>query len=149
MNPEMECERARLAWMVALDGEAGPDAVDLPSDSRTHMASCTTCREWVRSLESMDARLRRVEYPDAARNLWGPVADRLRRPDRSSTVSYRLLTVGALMLCWRALQLLTDLPFPALHPLVPLACVIAAMWPIAADSLAIATFAPELEKEGI
>jgi hypothetical protein len=135
--------------MAALDGEAGPDAVDLPPDWRTHVASCASCREWVRDLESMGARLRRVEYPDPPRDLWGPVAGRLRQPDSQSTVPYRLLTVGALVLCWRALQLLIDLPLPALHPLVPLACVSAALWQIASDSLAIATCAPELGKEGI
>ena len=59
------------------------------------------------------------------------------------------IVVAAFMLGWRALQLLIDLPFPLLHPLVPLACALAALWVIARDPLAIETFAPELQKRGI
>jgi hypothetical protein len=36
-----------------------------------------------------------------------------------------------------------------LHPLVPLAAAVAALWQISGDPLAIETSAPELQKRGI
>ena len=64
-------------------------------------------------------------------------------------VTRRFRMIAASVLAWRAVQLLIDLPFPMLHPLVPLACALAALWVIARDPLAIETFAPELQKRGI
>jgi hypothetical protein len=37
---------------------------------------------------------------------------------------------------------------PVLHPLVPLAAAVAALWQISGDPLAIETAAPELQKRG-
>jgi hypothetical protein len=62
---------------------------------------------------------------------------------------HRLWLIGALVIAWRALQLMFDLPLPMLHPLVPLAAAVAALWQISGDPLAIETSAPELQKRGI
>src|SRR5262245_40266452 len=107
--------------MAALDGETMPDVVDPASALRAHVASCASCGRWLRDMESMSARLREVSYPDAPHDLWGAVQGRLGSPDTTLVVTHRLWLVGALVLGWRALQLLTDLPFPLLHFFVPLA----------------------------
>lgn len=58
----------------------------------------------------------------------------------------RLITVGCVLFVWRGLQLLVDLPIPALHPLVPFVVTVLALSFVARDSLAIETSAPELQK---
>ena len=97
----------------------------------------------------MNGRLQRVSYPDVQVDLWASVADRIHESDTSQTVTQRLWIIGAFVLGWRALQLVVDLPFPMLHPVVPLAGAIAALWLIAIDPLAIETVAPELQKRGV
>ena len=149
MNPGTDCERVRIQLMAALDGETAPDIADPPSEARQHLSSCAACSRWLKDLESMNSRFQRVSYPGAPVDLWARVADRIHESDTSPTVTQRLWIIGAFVLGWRALQLLTDLPFPMLHPLVPLAGAIAALWLIAADPLAIETVAPELEKRGV
>lgn len=97
----------------------------------------------------MNGRFQGVSYPAWQADLWARVEGRLRQSDTTLRVTRRLWIIGAVVLGWRALQLLIDLPFPMLHPLVPLASAIAALWLIARDPLAIETFAPELQKRGI
>ena len=149
MNPGTDCERVRLELMAALDGEAAPDIADPRSDAGQHLALCTSCSRWLKDLESMNGRLQRVAYPRVQADLWARVSDRIHESDTSGTVTQRLWMIGAFVLGWRALQLLIDLPFPVLHPLVPLAGAIAALWLIATDPLAIETLAPELQKRGV
>jgi hypothetical protein len=135
--------------MAERDGEPVPGAPDPRSDPRQHLASCSSCDQWVREFESMNSRFQGVSYPGAQRDLWAGVEARLRQADTSRAVMRRFWIIGAAVLAWRALQLLVDLPLPLLHPLVPLACALAALWVIARDPLAIETFAPELQKRGI
>jgi hypothetical protein len=97
----------------------------------------------------MTGRLERVAYPAAHLEVWGRIEGRLRQVNTGPTVTHRLWLIGVLVLGWRALQLLIDLPFPLLHPVVPLAGAVAALWLIACDPLAVETFAPELEKGGV
>ena len=149
MNPATDCERVRLELMAALDGEADPAAADPRTDARLHLASCPSCARWQRELESLNTRFQRVSYPTAPLDLWSTVEGRLGQSDTRLTVTHRLWLIGALVLGWRALQLLIDLPFPALHPIVPLAGAVAALWLVACDPLAIETFAPELQKRGL
>jgi hypothetical protein len=149
VNPARDCERVRLQLMTALDGEAVPADVDPRTDARHHLETCASCTEWLQELESLNIRFQRVAYPDAELDLWATVEGRLRPADTRLTGTRRLLIIGALVFAWRALQLLIDLPFPTLHPLVPLAGAIAALSVIARDPLAIQTFAPELQKRGI
>jgi hypothetical protein len=130
--------------MAALDGE-GTAAADSRSAARQHLASCTSCSRWLRELESMNSRFQRLSYPGVQRSLWATVEGRLdaRQP------AHRLWLIGALVVGWRALELLIDLPLPALHPIVPLAFAVAALRIVARDPLAIETFAPELQKRGV
>ncbi len=148
MNPSTECERVRLLLMAALDGEAVPSAPDQRSDAQQHLTSCSSCHTWLRDLEAMNNRFQRVSYPDAHEDLWAGVEGRLRESTARQQGMHRLWLIVALVLGWRALQLLIDLPFPALHPVVPLASAIAALWLIACNPFAIETFAPELHKRG-
>jgi hypothetical protein len=129
--------------MAALDGE-GTAAVDPRSAARQHLASCTSCSRWLRELESMNSQFQRLSYPGAQRSLWPTVGGRL-----DSRPAHRLWLIGALVVGWRALELLIDLPLPALHPIVPLACALAALRMVAGGPLAIETFAPELQKRGV
>jgi len=149
VNPGTDCERVRLQLMAALDGEAVPSATDQRSDARQHLESCSSCHAWLRDLEAMNNRFQQVSYPSAHVDLWTAVEGRLRESTATQQGMHRLWLIGALVVGWRALQLLIDLPFPALHPVVPLAGALAALWLIACDPFAIETFAPELHKRGV
>ena len=145
MNQHTDCDRARLQLMAALDGEAASAA----EPTAEHLSTCSSCRQWLAELESMSGRLHTLSYPAASLDLWADVQRRIGQPDRTAVSPHRLLAIGILVLAWRALQLLFDLPFPLLHPLVPMAGAVAALWHVAGDPLAIATFAPELQKRGV
>lgn len=145
MKPDTGCERVRLQLMAAIDGE-----IDVASvDDRRHLSGCSSCQQWVRDLEAMDRRLRGLAYPDARVDLWAPVETGIRAIDAQPDATGRLWIIGSLVLAWRVLQLLIDLPLPALHPLVPLAAAAAALWQLPGDPLAVETFAPELQKRGV
>ena len=145
MNSGMACERARRQLMAALDGEAVPG----DTDASQHLSSCSSCERWLRDLESMNRRFQDLSYPPPPADLWASVEARLRQPDTALALPQRLWIIGACVLGWRALQLLIDLPFPMLHPLVSIAGAVAALWLIARDPLAIETSAPELQKGGV
>ncbi|HEU4891376.1 MAG TPA: hypothetical protein VFT47_07485 [Vicinamibacterales bacterium] len=145
MNPGTDCERVRPQLMAALDGESVPDV----TDARQHLSSCSSCERWLKDLESMNSRFHAVSYPRSQVDLWAGVEDRIRLPDASLARRHRLWLIGALVIAWRALQLMFDLPLPMLHPLVPLAAAVAALWQISGDPLAIETAAPELQKRGV
>jgi len=131
--------------MAATDGE-----VDAASAAdRDHLTGCSSCQQWLSDLEAMDGRLRRLAYPDARVDLWASVETRIREIEEKPDALRRLRVIGSLLLAWRLLQLLIDLPLPALHPLVPFAALAAALWQLAGDPLAVRTFAPELQKRGL
>ena len=145
MKPDPGCERVRLQLMAAIDGE-----IDVaPAADREHLSGCLSCRQWVSDLEAMDGRLQCLAYPDARADLWPAVEARVRQLDAKPAATRRLWIIGGLILAWRVLQLLIDLPLPALHPLVPFAAAAAALWQVAGDPLAVRTFAPELQKRGL
>jgi hypothetical protein len=97
----------------------------------------------------MNSQFQRLAYPSAHADLWPMVERKINRSQRAQPVTKRLWLIGAIVLAWRALQLFIDLPLPALHPFVPLAAAVVALWQIAGDPLAIETFAPELQKRGV
>jgi anti-sigma factor RsiW len=145
MKPDTGCEHVRLQLMAAIDGE-----IDAASTAdREHLSSCSSCGQWVDDLEAMDGRLRRLVYPDARVDLWASVSTRIREIAATPDATGRLWVIGSLVLAWRVLQLVLDLPLPALHPLVPFAAGAAALWQLAGDPLAVKTFAPELQKRGV
>jgi anti-sigma factor RsiW len=145
VKPDAGCERVRLQLMAAIDGE-----IDAASAAdREHLSGCSSCQQWVSDLEAMDGRLRRLAYPDARVDLWAQVETGIREIGAKPDPIRRLWIIGSLVLAWRVLQLVIDLPLPALHPLVPFAAAVAALWQLAGDPLAVKTFAPELQKRGI
>ena len=145
MNTSTDCERARIALMASLDGES-----DRPSpQDRQHLSTCSSCRDWLNGLQSMNGQLRGLAYQSAQVDLWTAVESRIRQPEQTVGVARWLWAIGVLVLAWRALQLFIDLPIPVLHPLVPLAAAVAAVWLAAGDPLAIETSAPELQKRGV
>lgn len=145
MNTSTECERVRTALMASLDGESdGRSAPDAQ-----HLSTCPSCQGWLKDLQAMTGQLRGLSYQRAAVDLWPAVEGRIRQPDEWQSIGRQLWPVGALVLAWRALQLFIDLPMPLLHPLVPLAAALAALWLIAGDPLAIETSAPELQNRGV
>ena len=145
MTLRPDCERTRLHLMAAFDGEAISEAEAAYPEARRHLASCASCDDWMRSLDRVDGQLKRLPYPAAPVDLWTTVEHRLRQGRTMSDVTRRLGVLGVAVLGWRTLQLSIELPFPAVHPLVPLASAIAALWLIARDPFAIETFAPELK----
>ena len=145
MKADTGCERARLQLMAAADGEIEAAS---PAD-RDHLSACASCRQWLADLKQMDGRLQRLAYPDAPTDLWASLEARIRGIDAKPDATSRLWIIGSLVLAWRVLQLLIDLPLPVLHPLVPIAAVAVALWQLAGDPFAVKTFAPELHKRGV
>lgn len=145
MNDTNTCERIRQQIMASIDGEAGPAS---EADTQ-HAATCPSCLHWLREFESMNGRLDALSYPQPKLDLWVAVSDRIQQPEPRWPVTHRLVAIGVAVLAWRALQLLVDLPLPWLHPVVPIAAVLAALWQMAGDPLDVTTFAPELQKRGI
>ena len=139
------CDRVRLQLMAAFDGET--DSRSAPDEK--HLAACAACRQWLQEFEAMSGQLRGLPYRAAEIDLWTAVQERIHARDSKWSLTQRLLAIGAVVLAWRALQLFVDLPVPLLHPIVPIAAAVAAVWQIAGDPLAIETFAPELQKRGI
>ena len=144
MNTGTECERVRITLMAALDGELGPQ---FEADHQ-HLAACSSCRGWLNDLQSMTGRLQGLSYPRAEVDLWTAVESRIGDGDKTLPLPGRLWPTVAAMLAWRILQLFVDVPMPLLHPVVPLAATIAAVWLVVGDPLAIQTWAPELQKRG-
>ena len=97
----------------------------------------------------MNHQFQGVPYVAAHADLWPAVEARIQSSETNASLTRRLWLIAALVLAWRALELLVDLPFPMLHPLVPLAAAVAALWQIAGDRLDVQTFAPELQKRGL
>jgi predicted anti-sigma-YlaC factor YlaD len=141
---EPDCQRARLELMAALDGEAAEGTTAAASDAKQHLASCASCERWLQDFEELNRRFEGAAYP-AREDLWPSVQPRLRHP---APVMGRLWVVAAIVLAWRSLQLLVDLPYPMVNLLIPLAVVVAALWQVSRDLLAVQTFAPELDKRG-
>jgi anti-sigma factor RsiW len=148
MTRDPVCEAVRQQLMAALDGEAAPREASTREDARRHLDACGGCAAWVMRLESLDRRFQGLSYPEAREDLWSTVEERLRQPESHPPIGW-LGVIAGVLLAWRTLQLLIDLPFPVLHPLVPLAAMLAALWLIARKPLSIVTFAPELQKRGL
>jgi anti-sigma factor RsiW len=147
VSQNVDCERVRLELMAALDGEVPPTAT-AAADARRHVASCAACERWLKDLEALNHRFQGVGYERAHEDLWQTLEPRLRRSAPRAPVTHRLWLICVFVLGWRALQLLIDLPLPMLHPFVALAIIVAALWQLSRDPLAIQTFAPELQKRG-
>ena len=114
MNPDTGCQHVRPRLMAAIDGE-----IDAASAAdRGHLSACSSCRQWLRDLKRMDGRLQRLAYPDPQIDLWDSLDTTIREIDSTGNATRRLWTIGSLVLAWRALQLLVDLPLPALHPIM-------------------------------
>ena len=97
----------------------------------------------------LQERLQSLRYPEARQDLWPSVCERIQLVDDGGSIARRLLPMAAVVITWRALQLLFDLPLPVLHPIVPLAAAVWAVRQLAGDPLAIETSVPELHKRGI
>jgi hypothetical protein len=145
VNTSTDCERVRIRLMASIDGEADPGS----TAEGEHVSTCSACRQWLTSLESLSGQLHNLSYQDPRIDLWTLVRDRIHPPDQRAPLAHQLWPIGVMVLGWRALQLFVDLPIPALHPLVPLAAAVAVMWRVGGDLLAIETSAPELQRRGI
>ena len=147
MNLEPDCERARLELMAALDGEAPGGAHAPQADAKKHLQSCAACGHWLQDFEALNRKFEGVAYR-ANEDLWPSLQPRLERPVAKAPVMDRLWVAAGIVLAWRSLQLLVDLPYPVVNLLIPMEIVVAALWQLSRDALAIQTFAPELEKRG-
>ena len=147
MTIEPDCERTRLELMAALDGETSEGAHLRLADAKHHLASCAACGQWLQEFEAMSRRFDGVGYR-AHEDLWPALQPRLQPSVSEVPVMYRLWVAAAIVLAWRSLQLLVDLPYPVINFLIPLAVVAAALWQLSREALAIQTVAPELQKRG-
>jgi len=130
--------------MAALDNEAAADS----ALAQEHLSSCASCRQWREGFQTMTGRLQALSYPDVQRDLWSAVAAQIGQAEGQRDLAAWLWPIGGVVLGWRALQLFVDLPLPMVHPLVPLAAGVAAVWLVTGDALAIQTSAMELQKRG-
>ena len=144
MSISPECERLRAAWVASIDGATHRHA----ATEHPHLSTCASCEQWLRDLETTAARFRGLQYRSTPLDLWPDVERRIRGSEPSALPRW-LWPIGALVLGWRTLELFVDLPVPLLHPLVPLAAAVAAVWFVSRDPFAIETSAPELQKRGI
>lgn len=144
MNSTTKCERARMTLMASLDRESGPDSTSAPE----HLSLCSSCRRWFEGLQAMTGQLQGLSYPSVRRDLWGAVAEQIGQAEERRDLARRLWPIGGVVLGWRALQLFVDVPIAMVHPLVPIAAAVAAVWLVTGDALAIETSAPELQKRG-
>jgi hypothetical protein len=144
VNTNNECERVRLALMASLDGETA----DRSALAAQHLSTCSSCQHWLKTQQGMTGELQQLSYPRAQVDLWAAVENRIGHPQQPR-LPHQLWPIVAIVLAWRALQLLVDLPIPVLHPIVPLVAAVTALWLIAGDPLAIETSAPELQKRGV
>jgi hypothetical protein len=94
----------------------------------------------------LQERLQSLRYPEVRQDLWPRVSQRIQQVHDGGSIGRRFLPVAALVVVWRVLQLMFDLPVPLLHPIVPLAAAVWAIRQLAGDPLAIETSAPELRK---
>ncbi len=147
MKLEPDCERARLELMAALDGETSRAAQAAPPDARPHLESCAACTRWLQEFTALNRRLEGLTYP-AHQDLWPALEPQLQRLATQVPLVNRLWLPAAIVVAWRALQLLVDLPYPVVNVLVPLVVVAAALWQVSSEALTIQTFAPELQKRG-
>ena len=138
-----DCERIRMAMMAWLDGEEQ----ELSALQRQHLSTCSSCARWLSELESMTGRLDSLSYSGSSTEFWPAVANEINGADNGVTRHPALWLIAASVLAWRALEMWLDLPLPVLHPVVPIVAMIAAVWMVARDPLAIETSAPELESE--
>ena len=144
-NITTDCDRVRLTLMATLDGEIDPRS----AADHQHLTTCASCQQWLEKLQAVSGQLQSLSYPRAQTDLWTAVESRITQSDRRRGLSRWLWPIGGVVLGWRALQLFVDLPAPLLHPLVPLAAMVAVVWLIVGDPLAIETSAPELQNRGV
>ena len=129
--------------MARLDREATPDGPDVDA----HLSRCDGCLQFVTALRALHGQLDAMPYPPAAVDMWPTLAGRIgAEPSRQATADLKVLALlGGLAVCWRAAQLLLDMPFAPLHLLIPLVVVVAVIRRFG-DLLAIDTFIPELHR---
>jgi len=136
-----DCHGVRMSLTAALDGER-----EIAPADRQHLSTCSSCGRWFADMQSMAAQLHDLAYPAMRGDLWPNVEDGIGSSNQHAAEMRRLIAVGCVLFAWRGLQLLVDLPIPALHPLVPFVVTVLALSFVARDSLAIETSAPELQK---
>jgi hypothetical protein len=147
VNLEPDCERARLELMAALDGETLRGAQAGQPDARQHLESCAACTRWLQEFTALNQRLEGITYP-VHQDLWPVLEAKLQHQATQVPLVNRLWLPAVIVVAWRALQLLVDLPYPVVNMFIPLVVVTAALWQLSREALTIQTFAPELQKRG-
>ena len=142
---DQKCETAQLVTMARLDGESPPVGGD---EYDTHVAGCQECRDVIAGLTRLHARLDSLSNDTALTDLWPVIKGRIvgrQLPSARERLAFGVL--AALVLVWRAAQLVFDVPAPVLNALVPLAIAILVGWWAAGDPLAIQSVVFEEQQE--
>jgi hypothetical protein len=146
MAGDLKCDDVRAAAMAKLDRELAPLEED---ECSAHVAGCGQCRDAIDSMKRLHAGLDALHYEPAAKDLWPAIHARIvPRRDRPRARERRAFEgLAALVLGWRAAQLMFDVPVPVLNAAVPLAVVILILWWVAGDPLAIQTVMLDEQQE--
>ena len=143
--PDQKCHGVRLAAMAKLDGESERAPGE---EYDTHVAGCEACREAIAAMTRLHAELDFVSYDSAPTDLWPAVQGRIVgrwRAGARERLGFGVL--AALVVAWRTVQLVFDVPVPVLNALVPLAVAIFVGWWVAGDPLAIQSVVLEEQQE--
>ena len=118
------CQRVRRAAMATHDRETA----DLSAaDISAHTASCDDCREAIERDLRLVVALNATELPRLDRDLWPGVHAAIAG---SASVGRRAFAAAvAVLVCWRAAQLLFDLPAPVVNTLLPLTAALILLRP--------------------
>ena len=122
---ELNCESVSMAAMAIADGYQP----ELSSDQiGTHLASCADCRRQLEQLQELSSLLDTQKRRLRTENLWQKIEPRLPDVTRTSKsrVSASFMSLGALLLGYRLLELVPDRHFNFLFKFVPVLLVIAA-----------------------
>jgi hypothetical protein len=141
--PNEHCEAIRIGAMARLDRETTPEMPDVDA----HLAQCDGCLQFVTALRALHGQLETLSYTPAPVDMWPTLAGRIGAgPSPQPAADLKALALlGLLTMCWRAAQLLLDMPLAPLHLLVPLVVVIGIIYRFG-DPLAIDAFIPELHR---
>lgn len=122
---ELNCESVSMAAMAIADGYQP----ELSSEQiGTHLASCADCSREVGQLQELSSLLDSQERRLRTENLWERIELSLPDAPRSnaSAVLPSFMFLGALLLGYRLLELISDRDFSFLFKFVPVLLVIAA-----------------------
>lgn len=123
---ELNCKSVSMAAMAIADGyQPGLSSEQIGA----HLASCAVCRREIEQLQELSSLLDTQERRLMTENVWRTIEPRLpvaQPAQRTSNFLPLFMSLGALLLGYRLLELIPDRDFSFLFKFVPVLLVIAA-----------------------